>query len=123
MPVATPSGTAKNAVVSMTRVEPTRADKMPACPGRRDGKLVKNSQVSRGAPSIAMSTNSVTKVSTPIMSAITPQTMKMVSQRLRRRMSTLNSVTFTETPAKDVARDVAGQREQHEREAGGEDGL
>jgi hypothetical protein len=37
MPVATPKGTAKNAVVSITSVEPTQADRIPAWPGRRDG--------------------------------------------------------------------------------------
>src|SRR4026207_1489475 len=123
MPEATPSGTANAAVVSITRVEPTQAERIPACPGRRDGKLVKKSHDRRPMPSSAMSTNSAAKVSTPIISAAMPTSMNTVSQRLRRRISSLSSVTFTEPPAKSVAGDVARQREQHQREPGGEDRL
>src|SRR4051812_17968519 len=123
MPDATPSGTAKKAVVSMTSVEPTHAERIPACPGRREGNWVKKSSESRGNPSIAMFTKSAAKVSTPIIMASTPQAMKTVSQRLRLRISVRSSVAFTKPPAHDVAADVAGEREEEQREAGGEDGL
>ena len=76
MPVATPSGTAKNAVTSITRQVPTQAERIPACAGRRDGKLVRNSQFRRGMPSIAMSANSAVNVSTPTISAAKPHSAK-----------------------------------------------
>src|SRR3954470_21910517 len=123
MPEATPSGTAKNAVVSITRVDPTHAERMPACAGRREGKLVKKSHDKRPMPSSAMWAKRAAKVSTPIIRASTPTSMKMVSQRLRRRMSSLNSVTFTEALAQGMARDIARQREQHQRETRGENRL
>src|SRR3982751_3605192 len=110
MPAAIPSGTAKNAVTIITSVEPTQAERMPACPGRRDAKCVKKSQSRRPAPFHAMSANSAAKVSTPIISAMRP------------RMSG-RSIGFTEAFAQEMADDVAGEREQHEREARGEDGL
>src|SRR5688500_6097972 len=123
MPAATPSGTAKNAVVSITSVEPTQAERMPACPGRRDGNSVKNCQERRPKPSTAMSTKSAAKVSTPIISASMPMTMNTVSHRLRRAMRILNSVTFTEAFPQCVAGDIADEREEKQREAGGEDRL
>ena len=55
-PAPTPSGTARNAVTSITRLVPTQADRMPARSGRRDGKLVRKSHDSRPIPSIARST-------------------------------------------------------------------
>jgi len=74
-------------VVSITSVEPTHADRIPACPARRDGKLVKKSHSRRGTPLIAMSANSATKVSTPIIRATTPMQAKNRSQRLWLAMS------------------------------------
>ena len=47
-----PAGRRTSAVTSITSSEPTQAERMPACPARRDGKLVKNSGVRRGKPSI-----------------------------------------------------------------------
>src|SRR5512134_30630 len=61
--LATPTGMAAAAVTTITSVLPTQADRMPACAGRRDGKLVKKSHDRRGAPSSAMSTTRAVKVS------------------------------------------------------------
>src|SRR5262249_61072246 len=74
-------------------------------------------------PCIAMSAKSTANVSTPTMSAARPQAMNTVSQRLRRRICRLGSVALTEMPAQEVAGDVAPEREEHQREAGGKDGL
>src|SRR5262249_61314603 len=74
-------------------------------------------------PCIAMSAKSTANVSRRTMSAARPQAMNTVSQRLRRRICRLGSVALTEMPAQEVAGDVAPEREEHQREAGGKDGL
>src|SRR5262249_19339396 len=84
---------------------------------------VKKSQDRRAMPCIAMSTKSTAKVSTPTMSAARPQAMNAVSQRRRRRIRRRGSVALTEMPAEEMAGDVAPEREEHQREAGGKDGL
>ena len=75
-------GTAAIAVTSITSVVPTHADRIPADPGRRDGKDVKKSQDKRGNPSINMWENSAMNVSIAIMSANMPTIMKTKSQSL-----------------------------------------
>jgi len=50
--------------------------------GLRDGKLVKKSHDSRGAPLMAISMNSAAKVSTPTINASRPTMPKAMSQRL-----------------------------------------
>jgi hypothetical protein len=77
-----PIGMATHAVTSMTRIEPTQADRIPALAARRDGKLVKNSVLKRGRPSIAMSTIKASSVATPTIREVMPTMMKMTSHRL-----------------------------------------
>src|SRR5688572_4253844 len=135
---AMPSGTATSAVTSITSTDPTQADRMPAWPARRDGNDVKNSAVRRGTPETAMSTKSATSVRMPTARAISPSRPKIMSQRLWRRMmprsssalggrrsmvGVLISVGFPEPAAHPVADQVERQRQQHQREAGGEDRL
>src|SRR3954454_7920034 len=123
MPAATPSGTAKNAVTSITSVEPTQAERMPAWLARREGKWVKKSTSRRPRPFQAMSANSVANVSMPIISATNPSAANSASRRLAAAMCVCRSVGFTEALPQEMAHHVAGEREDHQSEPGGEDGL
>src|SRR5262245_19949884 len=79
-----------------------------------------------------MSTNSATNVSTPTMSASRPHTAKIASQRLCVAISgriwatsaaAAISVGLAERLAQHMAADIAGERKQHQRQAGSKDGL
>jgi hypothetical protein len=94
MALAMPTGMANTAVTSITSSEPTQAERMPAWPARREGKLVKNSAVSRGKPSMLISTNSATSVRIPTAMAARPTRPKITSQRLCDRMMARSLAVF-----------------------------
>src|SRR3972149_3444140 len=130
-PAATPSGTATAAVTTITSVDPTHADRIPACSGRRDGNEVKKSRSSRGTPLIAMSAKSAVKVSTPMSRHTSPSTPNRKSRRLCFAMSSriwrTSSpgilVRLAEPAPQRVPEDVEDQGQQHQRQPRGEDGL
>src|SRR6266550_2533255 len=70
-----------------------------------------------------MSAKSTAKVRMPIISATSPSRAKTVSRVFDLLMIVFRSVGFTEAFAEEMAADVAGEREEHQRQAGGEDGL
>src|SRR5688572_2323919 len=116
----------------MTSVDPTQAERIPACSGLRDGKEVKKSQESRGAPSRTIWPNSARNVSTPTISASTPTVAKIRSQRLwaamRARISrilagSLISVDLAVTLPQQMPQYVEEQRHQGQRQSGSENRL
>src|SRR3954468_21867135 len=119
------------AVTSTTSLLPTQADKIPACSARREGKVAKKSHERRCAPSRTMPAKSATNVSTPTIKANTPTVANirsqrlclMISDRISATVMSAMSVDLTVTPLHEVTDDIEQQRQQHQAQPRGEDGL
>src|SRR3989304_5975508 len=84
MAAPTPTGTATTAVKIIRYVVPTRAARMPASSGFREGKLVRNCQLNRPAPSMTASRRRAASVARTITRVATAAPLKRRSVQCRR---------------------------------------
>src|SRR5688572_13733574 len=114
---------------------PTQAERIPALSGLRDGKEVRKSRLSRGAPSLTRSMNRIASTSSaenmtsrPTITNTWSRTLRrLTSERIRRIDSAVVvaciSVRLAETPGEHEARDVEHQSHDQQHQPRREDRL